>query len=345
MKFKLNEKYQYKNTMSIFAIAAVLIGALCSLVALMDVSAFTTLAIVPFAAAFLALILVFSFPKKHGVTIFAVISLAICILAAVVNSVSLYAVVLSIVIGLCIALTYILGKSKPEAVVITAAAAIAVTLLTLWLFSADRTGNYAFGSVREFYVGIFSDFKALTLDSVRTGYLNLQETISPEELDALLLEISLYFDNLAFLLPAILVILALIIIGFSFKMFGVMVYKYSKQNLYILKWRFITTNTFVAFYIVLLIMNIFVSGTGVFAVSVANLYSIMNFVYAYIGYNFVTALLAQKMRLGFARIITIAAILLFSSFSLQVLAIGGVIFTFLCNKAGDMPSGNDGNGN
>lgn len=328
MKYKLDSKFDYKKTFAMFSALALLFGLLCS--------AFSLFA-VPFAAAYIAALIVFSFPKKHGAITAAAVSTAICVVGAAFGAISLFAALLAAVIGCSIGLTYVFGRTKTEAVAVTASLAVIVALLAVWIFSWSITGSATLTSMRGFYSEQYSLFKSQLDSSLRSQYASLGDQISGADLESAITLTMSYLDYAMQLLPAIFVIMALILSGFAFKMFGLTVYKHSKDTSNIIAWRFKTSNVFVIFYIISAIVHMFASETDVLTVSFTNLYLIMNFVYAYIGYNFVTALLAQKMRIGIARLIVIAAALMFSSFSVQILAIGGVVFTFICNKASSFP--------
>lgn len=328
MKYKLKSKFDYKKTVLGFSLLALLFGVMCS---------WFSFFAVPFAAAYIAALIVFSFPKKHGALITLAVSAAVCLTGLAFGSISLYSAVLAVVIGISIGLTYVFGRTKTEAVIITAASAVAVTLLALWIFSWISTGSASLSSARVFYSDAYSLFKSQMLSYMRSQYSNFENQFSNADIEDAVLLTAQYLDNALKLLPSVFVISALVISGVAFKLFGLTVYKHSADTSDILAWRFKTSNVFVVFYIITAIAYIFVSDADVLSVSVINLYSILHFVYAYIGYNFVTALLTQKMRIGLARLIIIAAILIFSSVSLHVLAVGGVIFTFICNKAGNFP--------
>ncbi len=326
---KISKRYNSGKTVMLFAAMAALFGAL--------ISAVSVLAVPP-TAAFIALLLVFSYPEKRGSALCAVVSAGICVLAFFIGSIQLFSALTAVIIGLAIGIMYLLGRTKPEAVALTAVLIIALSFIALWAYSGSVSENYSISSMRAFYSEMYAEFKTAFLDAVRENYLNISEpAVVAEELEAFISELSLTLDNMLLLLPSLAVIAALIISGISFKIFGAFVYKYSDNPVRILKWRFLTSNVFAAAYVVLALMNIFLTGSGVFVIAAANIYSILNFVYAYVGFNFATALLAVRMRPSAARLVIILAVLMLSSFAVQVLAIGGVIFTFLCNKAGAFP--------
>ncbi len=328
MKYKLDAKFDYKKTLALFAALALLFGAMCSMLSFFAI---------PFAAAYIAALIVFSFPKKHGAVITLSVSAAVCLCAAAFGSVSVYSALVAVVIGISIGLTYVSGRTKTEAVAITAGAVVLLTVILLWILAWLGTGSASFSSLRDFYTDVYSLLKSEIASTLNEQYESLGSQFSAADIEAAAAQTLLYMDSALKLIPSIFVIGALILSGFAFKMFGLTVYKHSAEKSAILAWRFKTSNVFVIFYIIVAIAYLFVSDGDVLSVSIVNLYSILHFVYAYIGYNFVTALLAGKMRLGLARLIVIAAIFIFSSFSVQILAVGGVIFTFICNKAGGFP--------
>ena len=82
---------------------------------------------------------------------------------------------------------------------------------------------------------------------------------------------------------------------------------------------------FAYFYFALAILSIFkMNMESVLAVSILNLYMIFMFVFAYVGYKFITAMLKSSGKSTFSANATVIVLtLLFSSFALQMLAVAG----------------------
>ncbi len=323
MTIKLDDKYSRKNLIIMYSVLAGVFGLLCS-----KASFFAT----PFAAAYFAALIAFSFPKKHGVLIYALISAAVCSIMPFFGTMQLFSAVLAITIGLSIGLAYVFGRSKPEAVAVTVFVTVILTALFIYLIGAFAAESYEFESVRATFAGLYADIKKAAVTGIREIAVS-GGNLNENEIAERVLQFETNFENLVLLLPALLAMIVFAGVGIAFKIFTLSVYKYSKDKSYVLSWRFTTTNLFLIFYIALWIINIFTKEINVFTLSVANLYSIFNLVYAYVGFNFITAVLAQNMSTRYARLVLVFAILLFSSFAAQILAIAGVVFTFAANKA------------
>jgi hypothetical protein len=69
------------------------------------------------------------------------------------------------------------------------------------------------------------------------------------------------------------------------------------------------------------------SADSVVSVAVANLYNIFMVVFAYLGFNFAVQLLSTRRSKAFAYFIIVLALLMFSSFAIEILSLMGVFFT------------------
>ncbi len=323
MNIKTDDKLKRKNLIILFSLSALVYGLLCALVSFLAI---------PFAAAYFAALFAFSYPKKYGAVLYAVISVFICTVSVFRGEIALFSALLSVLLGISIALAYVFGRSKPEAVSVTVFLTVIASVIFIYFVGALLSGSFQFEAVRAFYSDFCWEIKNAFLTSVKDVYVS-RGIFTPEELNAVIAELDDYFANLVLLLPSVLVIFAFIITGVAFKLFSLSVYKYSKNKSRILTWRFTTTSVFVFFYLILAVVNVFTSEISIFTVAAANLYSIFNFIYAYIGYSFVLAILSQRMRPALARLIIIAAFLLLTSFAIQMLAICGAVFTLAANKA------------
>ncbi len=321
MVFELNKKYNYGKLVVFLAFAAAFFGLLNS--------TFDFIA-VPLSAAFTAALFAVSFPKRHGAVILALVCAGICVLNYFVGPLAFFCAVLSSVCGLVIGVTYVYKRSKTESVVAVITVAIALTLVALWIGAARSIGTFQLSDVKDFYAAKLYEFKIFFLENAERS---LASSVPADQLGLALSEAQTYLNAYALLLPSLLVVAALVITGCAFKIFTFLMRRFSEDESYLLAWRFTTSNVFVVFYILLAFVNAFATETNVFSVSVANLYSIFNFVYAYIGYNFVTAMLAQRWRRGVAAMAVIIGVLLLSSLAIQFLAVAGAVFSFVSNRS------------
>ena len=324
MYSQLKEK-EYRKTVAVLFALTLLFGAAASV---LEILAF------PLLAAWFAALFVFSSAKRRGIILPCAAAAVVVTLGFLTTPWAAFTAVAALVTGLIIGLMFLLSRSKPECVTVTLVAFLLMTAASLWILAAVEMGNVSFDSVKTYYTDLYADFRASAITALRQSYAEAGADASAEEFTEMLELIPVYLDNLAYLSPSVIAIMAFILVGIAFKIFVRLIYKYSLAGSLVLRWRFTTTNVFVIFYLVLALLNVFLSDTGAFAVSVLNLYTFFNFLYAYVGYNFALALLTQKMRYGLAVLIVVGAVMLFSSLAVNVLAIGGVAFTFISNKSG-----------
>ena len=122
---------------------------------------------------------------------------------------------------------------------------------------------------------------------------------------------------------------AFVICGLSLKLFSVMK-KYTSDNTREGTWFFATTSLFAYFYIALVILSFLISPVSFFGIFVANLHSVFMFVYAYVGYKFVS--FACSSRGMFTKLLLIAAIVFFSGVAVQILSYIGVYLTIVSGR-------------
>ena len=324
MNNQLKSKYEYKKTVPTLFALTLLFGLLT---ALFDLIAF------PFLVAMFAALFVFSSSNPRGL-IFVCVAAALTVTVGFLSSpMAAFAAIASLVCGLVAGLTFLLSRSKPESVTVTLVTFLAMIAAALWILAAVNGEGASFTHVREFYMNGYEDLRWQIIIEAEKNY-SAMGNLSPEDISGMMALLPVYLDNIAYLAPSVVAIFAFILVGISYKIFIRLLYKYSILGAGVLRWRFTTTNVFVAFYVVLALLNIFVSDSSAFSLSVLNLYTFFSFLYAYIGYNFVLALISQRMRYGVAVLLMWAAIILFSSFAVTLLSLGGVVFTFISNKTG-----------
>ena len=335
MYTRLKDKFDYKKTMITLFSLTLLFGVLVSILELIAV---------PFFAAWLAALVVFFAKDRTGVVLACVPAALSVTLAFFFSPFAAFCAITAVLIALSVALTFMFKRTKPESVVWTLSLFIVASVVGLWIFGAYHSGSASFSSVRDFYFGIFNEFKELLLIEIEKSYSTLGTNIAPEDFEAIKTLLPTYLDGIAYSSPAILAIIAFVVVGFTYKAFIRLIFKYSFAGTLALRWRFTTTNVFVFFYIILSVLSSFLTEIDVFTLTVSNFYTFFNILFAYIGFNFVTALLSQRMRYGLAATLVILGALFFSSVAISLLGIAGAVFTFISNKTGgfgtlpDIPS-------
>ena len=98
-------------------------------------------------------------------------------------------------------------------------------------------------------------------------------------------------------------------------------------------WRFMPTPIFAYFYAIIGVSIMFVQNTtDVLGITLFNLEYIFMFIFAYVGFNFISAALARKISPLIAFSICAVAIVLLSSFAIQILSYVGVMFVLVKDK-------------
>ena len=196
------------------------------------------------------------------------------------------------------------------------------------LFAMMAKGSFTFDAAFAYYGEFFDFLKQMALDGVES--LNLMYTAQGMIPPALDLE--LYFDILFKSVISFLVIGGFMSVGFGMKIFAKITSKISENDEHILRWRFIPSRSYAYVYIVLAILWMFVPAIdSAFGVSVMNLYNVISAIFIYFGFMVVYSIVRSRMSKLLALFVTFAAILMFSSLAIQVLAIIGVISTFRAN--------------
>ena len=319
----LKSKFKYSTTLVFLSIIALISG----LYGILDI--YSGLIALPVAAAFLAS--VFTLENKKRISSFVVPSILmlaeICVLYSGGFSVT---AVFSITAAIIISVWYAKGYRKSEAALIITVL-ITVFIALLFVISVyNSSGSYAYEDLINRLEEIFENFKSMareSLTSVQQGNGRKNELLNDEYITELF---TLVYRSI----PALIAIFAFGICGFCFKIFSAILLRYSDNERKIMSWRFITTPVFAYFYVCLIVSALFIeSADSIFAISVMNLQMIFMIVFAYVGYTFSSALITiRSQRPAYSNLLFVAAILIFSSFALRILAIIGAFVTIMHGK-------------
>jgi hypothetical protein len=141
------------------------------------------------------------------------------------------------------------------------------------------------------------------------------------------------FDAQLSMVISYIVIVGFVLVGISMKTFDAVFSRIAEDKSPVISWRFMTSNVFAYFYIILVVLSILTSmSNGVLGIAVGNLYNIFMVVYAYVGFNYAVAVLSIKFKPSTSIIILLVITLLAMSMALGLLAMFGVLFTIRKNK-------------
>lgn len=285
----------------------------------------------PMASAFYAALLIYENNSKR------VISYALPVVMFLINLVlrdfSFYSLeaIAYVAVGVIIYLTCTRNISKGESVFWTTFA-ITVMLVVSAIFLAFETlGAFGLTPLQQFFSNLFLSYKSFFVDSLTSITVLDREGVSffaynPGEAE-------LFFHEIVILLIPIIILLAFLLSGITFKIFKSVIRKYSGDECGIDSWSFMTSNLVAYFYLIIAILAMFVSGSGVFGLSLVSLNTVFSAVFAYIGVSFVYSLIMIRGKSSFfAVMLIIIACLIFSSFAIQLLSFVGVYFNIVTNK-------------
>ena len=226
----------------------------------------------------------------------------------------------AIILALIISLSYKKGSDKADSAYVMTIISAAFTVVGFALFAMQLQGEYSLDAVVSFYTEVAAELKTIFVEKMSMLYAAADVEIGEEVVAAV-------FDYQISMLPSYLLIGGFAISGLSFKVFSFIVGKYSADTESIRKWRFIPTRLFAYFYAALMLAAVFLTSTGdLLAISVLNLYNIFLVVFAYVGFNFVIALLSRRTKPATALLVMAVLTVVFASFALQLLAVVGVMF-------------------
>lgn len=321
MQLVIKNSASYKSTITVLSILTALGGFGCMLIGYL---------FLPFASAFYAALLVYENPSKRIATY--VLPIGIFVVNFLVKGFFSLEAVSYVAVGVIIYFAAKRGISKGEAAFWTT-----LTLTVLFTVSAiflafDYVGAIGLTSIKQFFSNLFTSsktqFTQLLTSLITTGEDGTKFFVcTPQEAEAL-------FHEFIILLIPVVILLAFLLSGLTFKIFSATVRRCSGRDSIINLWNFRVSNFVAYFYIAVAILSIFVSlDKSIFSYVVITLNTVLSAVFAYIGITVVYSIMRAR---GMSTFLTVSAIiivcLLFSSFSTQIVSFVGVYFSIITNK-------------
>ena len=318
MKTELKPSLPYNPTIILLLIISVLSAALTCVVG--DI-------LMPVLVSVLASVYLFDKSSKRIYSLIA--TLIICVINIVVYvlgvSISFFGVCAAILAAVLV-YAFVRGDSKADSTLLMTVIYMVFIVCSLAIFVMIDSGEFSLNAVKDYYFELNDSLRTVYIEAISEVYVVSGFELSEEVVAGLV-------DTLLRLVIFYLFVMAFAVVGLSAKLFSLIVYRISNDNSHIAKWRFAPTNLFAYFYVILMLATMFSqSADSVFGVSVMNLYSIFLVIFAYVGFNSAIALLTRRIKPVLAFLVLCGAILLFSSFALQMLAVMGVLFTIRNNR-------------
>lgn len=329
MSIELKYRFKYSFTVMLFAVLSLILGMLGIAFRIKGIF------FIPIISATLATL--FAIEKRK--ISFSIISTVLIVAEFLYGNVEYYCAISlsSIIIAIIISVCYLKRVDKCDTVIYSTASASLFLVLIGVLYLLGVFEGSALKDVINNLLLLFERMKegvikAVTDAATLTG--NLDNMLSKDEISDLL---NVYLD----VLIALIVILAFAIVGFTCKIFSALMRRYERSSDHINSWSFIPPSLFAYFYFIVALFSAFVHEPGdAISVSVLNLYLIFLFVFAYVGYKFITGMFRAAGH-HFAGLPIILITVLFSSFMPQFLAVIGAFTAIKHSKIPDSSNSND----
>lgn len=313
MDITLKSTLSNKKTFMILSAVCVLLGALsCVLGELL----------LPALVGVLAALYLFDRNNKNSYSFWVSVILLVLNAAAFLTGISIsFFGIAAVILAKMICSAFVKNQSKADTAYLMTLISAIFTVVSCILLAMALQNVYTLDAAMAFYKDFADYLKEIFLMTTMQIYSEAGVQVTEEML-------VLVFDQQVSLIISYLVIGSFVIVGLSMKLFGLIVSKCAEDNTPILKWRFITTNVYAYFYVILAFASVFVNPIGnVLGVSVMNLYNIFMVVFAYVGFNYALALLRRRMKRVSSFILLSIITLVFMALAIELLSFLGAIFT------------------
>lgn len=313
MNIELKYRINYHLTTVIIAIAALFFG-ITGVLARIDGILF-----LPFTSALIACL--FCIEKKKILSVIIPLVLVAVEIYVGITSYFLISSLSSIVLAIVIYACFIKGVSKSDAALISLLIVVLSIVLSVILYMCGTMADVGLGNVIERIVEATENTKQKMISYM----LEIYDTVGSAEESFSQKELEEIFDVYLDCLVAFVTIFAFLITGITYKIFSKIVLSLTKDIDKVQQWHFVPSSAFAYFYFAIAILSIFTSNTeSALDISVMNLYLIFMFIFAYVGYKYVSTVIKKSGRNSvFTSFAIIAMILIFSSFAIQILAVCG----------------------
>lgn len=286
--------------------------------------------LLPPAAAFYACLLVY---EKRGKRVMSyVIPVIMFTLNLLLKGFYSLEAVAYIAVGVVIYLTATRKVSKGEAVFWVVLVIALLMLLSCVLLAFELTGAVGVIPIKQFYSNLYRNFR----DTFITKVTSLTRITKSGEVTFAYnaYEAESMLSELTILIIPTFAIVCFAGCGFSFKCFSRAVNKLSGQECGISEWSFRTSNLVAYFYLLLAVLNLFVSSAaGIFGFSLMTLSTIFLVVFAYVGIKYTYRFFLSRGRSElFSAIVLVVVFALLSSGAVSIFSYLGAVINIFVNK-------------
>ena len=224
-------------------------------------------------------------------------------------------------LGALIYLLYTVNISKTDAVLYSSLLTLVLILISLALLSFDAIGVVRLSAISEFYFQLYNDLKNEFMAFATT--LVEEDSLGFKRFVFNVFEAEQLFSEIIILTVPVLMVLSLVTVGLSVKIFDSFEKRYQTPSVRKREWSFKLASITAFFYLFLSLISSVATDTGVISLSVQTLYYIFLSVFFYIGLRSVFRFISKRSSKQISFIILIGALMLFSTFIFELLSYVG----------------------
>ncbi len=281
-----------------------------------------------FVSAILAAVFVFENGRTRTYSIIAsaiLIAINLVMLGVMQSVISLWSLT-SILCALVISLCYKKATSVFDCSLVLTFIISAFTVISLIMVGMLAAKEFSFEAAKDYYFKLYQLFRDKISLIMVDIYAQINQSIGRGGITYE--QASAVIDTVLSLMIGVLIVISFIMCGAAIKIFRSLMVRYSQSADEAKSWRFVPPAFFGHFYIILVLAHFIFSGSnGLAAITIANLYMIFMWIYAYVGAKVFYLILTQKKSKAFAVFMIILGVFLLSSLATQILAMLGAFYT------------------
>lgn len=311
MKTEIKSSFSTKKTLLILSFLCLLFGVACAF--------WGDVLLSPLVAILASVYLFDTTGRRIYSTVVSALLLIINVAAFLLDIYAGFFGLAAIALALILCIAYVKGSSKADSAYLMTIVTTVFSVFGLLLLAMVIQEEFTFDAAVKFYTDLSAEFRLIFVEKLYELYTASGIEVTQDLLGSI-------YDSQLKMIVSYMIIGGFVTTGLAMKIFGGIVKKYSAVEEDIVKWRFMPTKLYAYGYIAAGLLSIFLTEADVISVSAYNLYYIFLAIFAYVGFNFVLAILARRMRPVMALLLLIGVSLVFSSFALQLMAVLGVMF-------------------
>lgn len=329
MKNELKKNLTYNRIMLILSVSCITSGLL---------SFFLGELVIPISSALLASIILFEDKSKRCFSYTSALSLLCINVFAIFLQYQIISVwsIITILSAIIISRAYLQSSKKAECAFLLTVLTTIILLVPLILSPMFASGEFTLSAAVSFYENLLSDMREefiVYVDQI-VNELSADGTLGTFDAKYFIN----YYDYQMSMIISYVIIAAFVLVGVTFKCFGIIVKRCAQNDSHIIGWRFYTDNIFAYAYFILAIASLFITTPdSVFAVTILNLYNVFMFIYFYVGYKVAREFFSRGKRSVFSRLLLILGIVMFSNYAIELLAVIGAFSTIKTNNQTPIP--------